>query len=58
MDQSRYAADIVDEFYYPSSPIYATPMDEGALRVLESEEGELLVDSELESFLSLLGKLN
>ena len=58
LDQARYAADVVEQFYYPSSPIYSTPMDENTLRILESEDGELLDDDDLTKFLSLLGKLN
>lgn len=58
IDQARYAAEIVEEFYYDDAKIWSTPMDTHAVADLELFPGDLLTGNELFTFLRLLGKLN
>ena len=58
IDQSRYAAEIVAEFYYEDGLIFSTPMDPHAATILETDPGKELMEAQLNTFLRLLGKLN
>ncbi|KAI0995352.1 hypothetical protein K3495_g12828 [Podosphaera aphanis] len=58
LDQSRYAAEIVHEFYYEDGLIYATPMATNAVAVLENDSDKNLTTSQADAFLRLIGKLN
>lgn len=58
LDQTRYAAEIVSDFYFENAPIYDTPMDHAAVKLLELEPGKALAPDAVTTFLKLLGKLN
>lgn len=57
LDQSKYAAEIVDKHYYQTSDVFTTPMDTNAVTLLHEIPGEDLTPSEIEPYLKLLGKL-
>jgi hypothetical protein len=58
IDQSTYAAQIVKEFLYEGSKMFATPMATNAVKVLATDPGNRLDEKETMMFLRLLGKLN
>ncbi|MGI4816548.1 MAG: reverse transcriptase domain-containing protein [Janthinobacterium lividum] len=57
LDQAKYAAEIVREFYYEDGPIYDTPMDPSAATTLETDPGKPLDSAQNANFLRLVGKL-
>lgn len=57
LDQSRYAAEIIDKHYYKSSEVYTTPMDANAVNLLHETPGEELNAKEKTAYLKVVGKL-
>lgn len=58
LDQSKFASEIVQKFYYPGSLIYNTPMDVGAITSLTQNLSDKLDENDRLTFHGLLGKLN